>query len=245
MKVTILDSITRHNVELFKFLMQRMKQIQLRELAGRPMRAYVHRETGQISFDEVSEKRHWKVILIKWDVKSQKPLEVVECDEEGCFLLIDLKPEAIHRLAETIKTLNRLVFDPKLQAINLQAIANVEILEGSVGASAIEKTWFTIDRHEAEALLLNSPIGTYLFRRGEYADILEENLSRLSPGRVRCFTITYNEWDGKVSERIIVFKDNHEWMFYDDDPNLKNVCYLTLEALLESMGDRLRFALAA
>lgn len=245
MKVAILDDVTRRNILLFKSLVQRMQKTQLKALTQKAMRVYVNKANGSLQFDDLQgkpEAGQWKIILIKWDSSSQNPLEVIECNEEGCFTYNDLNPEAMRRLADTIKTLNRLAFDPTHRLTSETAISSLEVEDQDIGQQLIKSNWHDVDREGAEKLLEGKMVGTYLFRKGEFAEILEKNLSDILPEPVFCFTITFNEWDDKISERIIVFK-SHEWLFYDDDPNMKTVCYLTLGALIETMGPRLRFGL--
>ena len=218
-----------------------MNEKQLRELAKKTLNVYINCTTGELAFEINDSPKQWKPVLLKWDEKGAAALEVEEAQEEKGFYCGDLQPEAMRRLADTIHTLNRLAFYPKHKTRPHDAIAALEIVQ-SEGFSVIEQAWHDVNREEAERLLTGQRVGTYLFRRGEFAQLLERNLRQISPEPLRLITLTFNEWDGKISERIIVCKDR-EWFFYDDDPSLKTVCYLTLEVLLETMGKRLRFPL--
>lgn len=241
MKVSILDRIMRGNVRMFLKLLERMKQKKTKELAQRTLAVYIDKKSGKLQLDDHATPERWKMVRLRWDAQGAHPLEIVEQEASGSFQYKDLDPAALRRLADTVKTLNRLAFDPSHKKSSEELLQDIEIIPCE-DLSMIQHTWVNIDRQKAEQLLLGSEPGTYLFRKGEYAEILEKNLNHISSKPTTCMTLTFSEPEGKISERIFV-NQGREWLFYDDDPALKNACYLTLEALLETMGDRLRIPL--
>jgi hypothetical protein len=240
MRVSIVDEITRHNVSLFREIMRRMRKKYSAPAENR-LALSVNCRTGELAAAEEKEPvagKQWKAILLKWNPEDHIPIEAVESKEE-LFTCGDLKPEALSRLAATIKILNRVAFEPKSEAAFLSAIDDLEIQQ-DFEDPLIGKAWMNIDREEAEKQLLDKPIGTYFFRKGEFAQVLEENLIQVSLQPVHCYTLIFSEEEGKMSERIVVLKNHKQWLFYDDDPKLQTACYLTLEALLQTMGPKLK-----
>ncbi len=246
MRVFILDRITRHNLLLFKHLMQRMKEKEFKELVNKTFRIYIHCKTGELSLlgeEKQIEPRQWKPLFLKWDDGcGQSPLQIIESGEGEAFYYGDLKAEALHRLADTIKVLNHVAFDPTHRGMlnrmtSQHAIASLEV-EQEIDHPFIEKAWYDVSREGAEKLLIGHPVGTYLFRKGEFAEILENNLNRISSQPVTCFSLIFTDAGDKISEKVIIFK-NEKWLFYDDDPHLKDISYPTLQDLLGTIGHQL------
>ncbi len=245
MRISILDEVTRHNVVLFREIMRRMRRRYAKE-AENQLAVSVDCRTGELVFEETKgrpETKEWKVVWLKWDPSHHVPLEAVE-KEEAFFTCADFKPEALSRLAATIKILNRVTFAVESEAAFLRALSELEI-EEEIEDPLIRKSFFNIDREKAERRLLREPIGSYFFRKGEFAELLERNLTRDSLQPIHCFTLIFSQEGGKVSERIVVLKNHRQWLFYDDDPKLQEVCYLTLQALLATMGLKLKKLLPA
>lgn len=249
MKIAILDAVIRKNIALFKHLMRKQleKQQKYKKLMAKIYHAFINRQSGELQFADLKEgkleERDWKPVVIQISSKeNQKPFEVLSEDGKDCFVCNDVSPAALRRLSETITMINDVYFDPKhkkgaLKNLIFLEIEFTELEEGK--RTLIRDAWHDVSREKAEKLLKNHPIGTYLLRRGECADFLEANLNQTYPEPVKCLTLTYSEHDGKVSDRIIIFK-NGEWLFYNDDLELNGNTCTTLSSLLKSMGNTLK-----
>ncbi len=90
--------------------------------------------------------------------------------------------------------------------------------------------WLLVDRLGAEEFLKDKPVGCYLFRKDEYAALLEKML----PQPVTCFTLTRVEEGGRISDHTLVCKEER-WLIYNDDPSLSGPFYETIEELLRWM----------
>lgn len=105
----------------------------------------------------------------------------------------------------------------------------------------VHEAWHQVDRIGAEELLAGKSPGSFIFRKDEYASLLEEQFhASKSSERVICFTLTYREAHDHVVDRTIVCKNNR-WFFYDDDPALQGPSYDSIYALLDNAGADLSF----
>lgn len=95
----------------------------------------------------------------------------------------------------------------------------------------IHEAWHGVDRLGAESILLNNPEGSFIFRKDEFAGILETQLSEQLHTRVSAFTLSCLEKNHHFAEFTIVCKDHH-FQIYDDNPELQGSSYSSIEALL-------------
>lgn len=159
------------------------------------------------------------------------------------FTLEEMDPKGRHVLAETCQALKsaldhlhdihelaHLEFDPSIQDIR--------------GRNLLHDAWHAVERQDAELMLLNSTIGTFLFRKDCFAGVMEEIFSTAKKSSIRCYTLTYLDQTGQVRDRTIVAWKDH-WLFYDDDPTLSGQSFSSLEELLSSMGTALKRPLPA
>lgn len=250
MKIAILDKRVRRNIALFKHLIERQaeKRKRLFQLEKKAYPAYIHRKTGELRFSQLEKKdfpkEEWKPIIIQLRPEEEGAFEVIVGDHEEYFDCDQLAPDAYCLLSKTLHILNQLSYDPK-QGKNpiwvLRQLTNLdfEMTEEEEGRrSLIYEAWHNVNRLQAEHLLSGMPIGTYLFRKDEFSKNLEERLNEDFSVPILCITLTYSEWNKKISEKTLVFKDEM-WLFYNNDPELAGLSYNTVKELLETMGDLL------
>jgi hypothetical protein len=246
MKVMIRNDVVRKNIELLQML---VKKQSLQEIGkdALVLHAFVNRKTGDLQFAQKEEnKKEWKAVSIKIHGVSpgskESVFEIFDEEKQEAFQHNDLAPLAYGILVETIRILNDLA--SKLSKATVDAVLG-ELSECEItGAKTqpkdlIHDAWHQTDRMGAEDLLKDSPLGTYLFRKDEYAALLEEEL-RLNWGNdLSCFTLTYLEAKDKITDRTIV-KKGDQWLFYDDDPNLSGSNYPNVYALLATLKKELK-----
>ncbi|MGE5196622.1 MAG: SH2 domain-containing protein [Anaerolineae bacterium] len=256
MKVGIQSKTVQKNIELFKELIRRQshKEKPSSNLDLVTYAAYVNCKTGDLCFSEMVpdlkslRKHEWKPILFHMmlsniDSKAEV-FEIVE-EERGKidFQLADFQPGAYKVMAETMKTLN--FISHRLHKLKdadkvLNELASVEV--ELIGKNIVEEAWHDINRESAEMLLKNQENGTFIFRKDEFAIILQNSLSKSLKHPIKCLTLTFLDEHGKVVDKTIV-KFNGHWVFYDDDPNLEGPFHASIYALLNSMKDQLRIPL--
>lgn len=251
MKVAVLDQKVRRNIELFKHLLlhQAKKSKKYVQTAKMTYKAFIHRVTGELQFFDLEKqelpKEAWKGILIQLrPVEGEGAFEVVDLEDKNSFNCAQLDHKAYVILTKTLHILNQLSYDPKQGRNPLWVLRQVSLLEFEMTEeeegrkNLIQDAWYEINRLQAEILLKRWPAGTYLFRKGEFAEALEENLNLVFPIPITCLTLTYCSGRNGICERIIVYK-NGGWMFYNDDLTLSAPTYPTIEALLKTMGEKL------
>lgn len=247
MKITIKNEIVRKNIELFQKLVQRQA---LKESAKEEIlvHALVHRKTGNIRFldkDTASLEGEWKPICIRIHASLKEGVfEVVEEKDMSAFQCTDLQPLAYAIMVETIHTLNQLIGQEPNAAhagVLLDSFAHCEILatDAAMLKDLIHDAWHQTDRLGAEDLLSGCAIGTFLFRKDEYASLLEEELRPEFGQDLTCFTLTYVENSEKIIDRTIV-KWKDKWLFYDDDPTLSGHSFPSVYELLGTLKKHLK-----
>jgi len=255
MRVKILDVPVRENVELFLEILRMSKQRAIP--SEKIFEAWLNRDTGQLLFAEEDAsrflaKKQWKPVDISYRYdpeqgeiaflieERQMPLKGFQCD--------DLTPFALNVIRSTMKKLNDI-------SVNLKGPSNLETkmavlfkLTIDMGASVQDRNvlidaWHHVDRIEAEALLFDQPIGTYLFRRDPFSKILQEQLCVQHGKEIKCITLTFSQPNNKISDLTLVH-DEKGWQQYNDDPSLSNVTYQDLQDLLALWKDLLKIPLS-
>jgi|GEM_PF-6531957 len=251
MKVAVLDQKVRRNIALFKHLVNRnaIKRKWFYRSIQKSYRAFVNCQTGEIYFPDLTEKdpceKEWKAITIKLEPTDEGSFCINEEGSKERFSCEELTSEAYTTLTKTLHILNQICDDPKQKKNPFWVLRQVSKLEFELLANEegkknlMQEAWFEGNREEAEQQLLNKPRGIYVFRKGEFALALEEILNRNFPVPISCFTLSYSSGDKKVSEKIIICKDE-SWQLYNDDPSLKGQSFSTLEELLANWGEFLQ-----
>lgn len=256
MKIMVLDKLVRHNLTLFKHLIHRQAENRERyfQVARKSYKAFINVKTGELRFEELEEKpltsREWCPLVIQLRPDGEGAFEVLEDEGKDSFNCGLLEPKAYALLTKTMHILNQLSYDPK-HGKNpfwvLRHVAHIDFLlsEQEEGErSLIHSAWHSVDRNEAEALLLKMPPGTYLFRKDSFAGLLEDAINESRSQPISCITLTYREWEEQIAEKTLVYCDE-QWMLYNDDPSLSGPRFSSIKELLASLGDALNRPLLA
>ncbi len=249
MKVVILDKEVRQNIAVFRHLIHRQadKERRFFRTAKKAYKGYINCKTGELQFPELQQKelpaREWKAITIRLHPEDEGAFEVFS-EEEGCFDCSGLEKDSYAMLTKTMHILNQLAYDPKRGKNPFWVLKHVSVLdlilaEKEERGSLVHEAWHNIDRSHAEYILSNHPVGTYLFRKDEFAQILEDSLNESLSSPIVCITLTYRRLDKKIGEKTLVYKDNR-WQFYNDDPTLVGPSYSSVKELLDTMGEQLQ-----
>lgn len=262
MRIQILDQPVRQNIEIFLQIMRRVKQKQLQELQKnlpqeKIFNVWLNRRTGQLFFADITEesefigKKDWKPVEFSYHydpVSGEICFLVKEAEEkEALFSSEDLDPIAFRILRETMNVLNELCrrlkgpsdLETKISVLTKMTIDS-EVSHAD--RNVIIDCWHHVDRLGAEDLLKGLPAGTYLFRKDQYADILEEQLQKQHHKKVKCFTLTYSGEHNKVSDLTIVHIDG-VWQAYDDDPSLKQKKFHDIKDVINHFKETLKYPL--
>lgn len=258
MKVRIKDETIRKNILLFKELLRLHLMESGPELDQDIYEAFIHRKTGEIQFPEISSdeslfsEKEWKPILVQIHPlypQEEGVFEVVEAHGSAeLFHVNDLLPAAYKIVAETMKTLNRLsTFLPQQEGVEglIQEFIELDIESPTPTTEKrdlVHEAWHQTDRLGAEAILKDAPVGTFLFRKDQYAALLEKKLIEEHKHRIKCITVTYKEGEGKISEKTLVTSD-HKWQVYNDDPSLSNAPFVSIYSLMDTMKEQLKMPL--
>lgn len=256
MKIVILDKNVRRNLDLFRQLVHRHGQTKkvLMEHIKKGYKAYLNCKTGELRFIRQKgkdfPKDQWMAIILLLHPGREGAFEVLSADNKEAFDLSHLDKGAEKLFYETLKTLNELAYHPQHARDTfwiLQQIASLDFIlsDQEEGVrNLVHDAWYNVDRLEAEELLSGKQFGTYLFRKDEFAQDLEDTLNGNSSSPVTCITLTYTEKKGKICEKTLVYKEG-KWLFYDDDPTLSEVGYDSVKELLSHQAKMLQQPLFA
>lgn len=260
MKLKVESDVVRRNIELFKVLLKKSSQqtTSNQELQDKIYQAFIHKKSGELRFSEVSpemtshELSLWRPLSFKVFTNPTRK-EKLECELiEGSLSSSEagMQLEALQVLKETVKTIqliSRLL--PKIQnlprlflefsQVHLEA---AEPIRSKV--DIIHDAWHQIDRLQTEALLEEKEVGTFLFRKDEYAVILEEQLKNAHDGYIKCITLSYLDADKKICDLTLV-KTDQGWLVYNDDPNLIEPTYPDIDVFFDNMKGILRSPLTS
>ena len=243
MKLLIESAVVYKNIKLFKQIVQKHLHDQRFHF-----NAYVNRKTGEILFEEEVQNidklhlKQYKSLCLNLSQEASHPgFEILEeKSNESLFDCKDLTPLARHILAEMISALNRIVFEsphPENSEEVLKEVSQAELeapMPKHLEKDIVHEAWHEASRIEAEKLLEHKAIGTYFFRKDEYAALLEEQLSSRWREPIKCLTLTYLEPHDKVRDLTLVGKEGH-WYLYDDDPTLEDTAYSDIPTLLKRL----------
>lgn len=258
MQIKIEDETIRQNIEFFLEILRRaQRKKDQRVLEEADYRACVNRATGKLFFEESSvkgdslEQQEWKPILIHYEFDSREGELLFEIDEaehqHALFKTDDLSPLACRIMFQTLKVLNELCHrlkGPSDPESKISVLTRLKIDTGlpHPDRNLIISAWHQVDRFGAEDLLWNRPVGTYLFRKDEYAKILEFQLAQQLGKKIKCVTLTLREPDSKIAEFTLVHHE-HYWQVYDDDPSLEQKNYSNINDLIKSFTPQLKYPL--
>lgn len=221
MKIVILDKNVRRNIELFRQLVHRQGQKRevLIENIKKGYKAYLNCQTGELRFTRPKGHEEWKSVILLLHPGKEGAFEVASEGKNPAFDLSELTPDAEKLFSKTVKTLNELAYHPKHARDAfwiLRQIASVDfvISDQEEGVrNLVHDAWYNVDRVEAENLLGGKPFGTYLFRKDEFAQDLEDSLNESSSSPVTCITMTYTEKKGKIlRKRLFIKRESGSFM---------------------------------
>ncbi len=244
MEVYILDPVVRQNVRLLMHIVQDA----LKQSEGnikRVERVYslvINRKTGE--FQEVNDRRlagDWKKIIIKIPGHLQAGCEVLDPFKPDTFVFSDLQHSAWISLLKTVHIMDQLVYpdrgdkDPVISLIHCVIDTEKETKSFPL---LLLNAWHPVSREEAERLLEQCPVKTFLFRQDEYAKILERELNDQHGMHLKCFTLTYKGSNGKITDRTLI-EHKGLWSIYQDDPSRALEHRSSFEEALSSLKDEL------
>jgi len=248
MKLKVESDVVRKNVELFKVLLRKSSQqtTSNKILQGKIYKAFINKLSGELSFCDVSpeisasELSTWRPLSFR---VFAPPAESMKCEivEQNIASSADgVAPEAVKVLQETVKTIqliSRLL--PRIQ--NLPRLflefsqVHLEVTGLKKGQyDIVHNSWHQVDRIETEALLGNKEIGTFIFRKDEYARILERELSKAHAEPIKCITLSYLHSTQKICDLTLVLV-KQGWLVYNDDPTLDQPVYPDIEVFIDNM----------
>lgn len=261
MRVRIKDPTICQNVEFFLELLRRteFKGEKESKSAQEVFKAYVNRETGQFLFQEAldgsdqSKQRDWKAVVICYAYRPEEGELYFEVDEplreENTRTGDDLSPPAFQILSQTLRLFNELCHRLKGPSdiktkVSVLTRLQVDATDSAPDRNLIISTWHNVDRLEAEGLLKDKPIGSFFFRKDEFTEFLERQLSHQLGKKVKCMTLTYKNAEGKICDTVLVHFTNG-WQIYNDDPSLNQKTYEDLKALVEARSEELKYPMYA
>jgi hypothetical protein len=188
---------------------------------------------------EALNQQEWKHIVVRFDL-DKRAVEVVE-ENNNVKSSIELDPQANRVMLETLKVFQVVVGQIK----ELKDFAQVELEASPAQAQKdlVHEAWHQLDRIKAEELLQKRPRGSYLFRKDEYAALLEDQLKEAGK-EAKCITLTFLDENNSVRDKTVV-KHMKGWLVYDDDPNLEGEAFETVAALLASLDTALKHPVLA
>ena len=255
MRIKIAEESVRQNVEGFLKAL-RQEEGRRPQATEKTYRAWLHKETGQLCFATLSEesqylgKKQWQPVqfTFQYDPAQEEIeflLEGAAGGKERGFEGKDLSPLAFNVLRKTMRVFGRIsktLQGPSDFNTKIAVLSKLITLPSGAeaGRNLIIDLWHHVDREGAESLLANKPVGTYFFRKGSYAEILEEQLGRELSKEVLCFTLTYSGLHQHIVDCTVVHVDG-SWQIYNDDPSLRGKTFSNLEELIASFQGALKY----
>lgn len=236
LKVHVQSEAVRRNLWLFKQIVHRSRKAEKERI--KTYAGFVHRATGSMvfSFGRELSAREWKPIMIIIDLDKHEVAVYEKEKTEKVFSYNDLTPLAYRVMSETLgilKNLSRQVYDLK-ELSYFELDPSIEAVESR---DIIHLAWHQVNRPEAEKLLEGQPQGTYIFRKDEYAAILEQELAAEHKMPAKCVTLSYIDQKEVVRDCTIV-KFYSRWQIYND-PSLTAQTYATIGELLSEFVPKL------
>ncbi len=249
MRLKVDNDIVRKNIELFKFLLRRtcQKSQSNADIQNKTYQAYINSLTGELRFSEESidrsvDVKDWKLLTFQIhtsiDKKSQIDFSLLEknvYESEGM-----LKEDAKKVLLETVKTIK--VISRLLPVHQDASHLFLEFSQVSIelrsklekGKDLIHEAWHQVDRIGAEHLLKGKEVGTYIFRKDDFANILQDQLHRAHKKLIKCVTLSFIDHDQKLCDQTLV-KTEEGWLVYNDDPTLEEPIFPSIDAYVDNM----------
>lgn len=253
MHLRIEDNTVRRNVEIFKIILKKLshdRKIMETESKNISFKAYLHRLTGEMRFEDLSldplDPPEWSVIHFEISLPGNRDEEIFDLieKEESAFSFEGIHTQAMNALKQTISTvkcMSRLL--PKLQDLSAICLAFSQMsidsaLDNVSTPELLKQFWHPISREECESILLLKKPGSFLFRKDEFAKILETQLSMRHGLLIECITLSILDLGCRVVDCTLVHAPVG-WVIYNDDPSLEGQVFPSARALLESLSSQL------
>lgn len=219
----------------------------------RTYKVLINRRTGDMRFAQrisniehhISRTGKSKVLTEDW----KEARLIVHTEDRIHFEmkdLSDLEPLSQRIANETVEILNQKA--DELKSIPREMLEEEAVLQdlSTIHLGSPEDQiqnlpgWMgSVGRLDAEKMLMNKPVGTYLLREGDEITIssafhFEEQIHL----NIHPYLLTVVESEKKIAD-IILFQTAKGWTFYHDDPNLKDPIYHYFhspKALIASIG---------
>lgn len=224
------EPFVRQNVDAFLDVFKRVRKQSAHSTLR--YRTWIDCKTGQLLFAEegksppVLKDKEWKQLDVICFYDKQSGQVRIEEQEPS---VIDLAPIALRIFQESITALKQLeASDSCVIKVSDQLL--------------ISKIWYHIDRYEAESLLFQQPVGTYLCRKDLFTELLEEQLSNQLSKKISLWTLTVLQQDLKCSDYTLVHVDG-SWQIYNDDISLSQPTFPGVLQLIESLKGICRYPL--
>ncbi len=257
MRVKIVDVPVRQNIELFLEILRRAKEkLPKNEIPSEKIfSAWLNRETGQLVFNMRESldltKDEWKPVEISYSFDPQKGeifffIEESKSSIQG-FSWGDLAPSAYLMMREMMLVLNEIChklkgpsdLDTKMAVLTK---VNIDFSASHPDQNILMRAWHPVDRFEAETLLMDKPVGSYLFRRDPFCEILEEELREVHEKEILCFTLSYSQPNSIITDCTLVHCYG-KWQSYNDDPSLEQPSFEAFTELLDQWEGQLKYPL--
>lgn len=236
LKIHVQSEAVRRNLSLFKQIVHRSRKAEKERI--KTYAGYVHKASGSMVFSlgkELSEKE-WKPIIITVDLDKHEINVYEKQPTEKVFNCSELTPLAYRIMSETLGVLKQL----SRQVYDLKELSYFELdpsMEAVESRDIIHLAWHQVSRAEAEKLLAGQPQGTYIFRKDEYAGVLEQELAAEHKTPIKCITLSYIDRKQCIRDYTIV-KFHTRWLIYND-PTLTSASYGSIGELLEDFESNL------
>lgn len=222
---------------------------------GRSYKVLLNRRTGDMRFAQkikslefprkptgFEHPSDWKEIkLLIVDSSPKEPIQFEVIDSlHNSIKPSELEPIAWKIASETLHLLNQMAKEVRRVDIGLlpeeQVLQNLSSVHVSLHKEQVEEMpgWVgSLSRIDAETRLQGKEEGTYLLREGDEITLSiafqlgETNLLSVHP-----YLLTVAEKGGKMSDLLLLDTDKG-WVFYEDDPDLKDQAYVYYPTLLE------------
>ncbi len=245
MDIQIEDERVRRNVLFFLHLLsviETAKEIgEAKRQRAKVYSAFLNKVNGEIFFPDLLPEKHvihskeWKQVVIRSVPMGAGESVLFELEEPGS--LEPLSPLASQVIRSTLSMLGHVSSVMKKTHTIQQGLAELARLHIQKALSNLEtcplrRLSLPLSRWQAEEILSRHPYGSFLFRKDEFATLLEEQLGKLHQRPVMCHTLSFSEPGHKVTDLTLV-TDRGELLLYDDDPSLDGKRYGSLTEVLE------------
>lgn len=234
-----------NNLIRFKDSLLEMRGEQAKE-GDRVYKVLVHRRTGDMRFSQKIKEHHlgrkgskkesladWKEVEIVVHQKNPREIASFEVrDGRGALKPSEWDALAWEVVSETIDVLNYKAKEMKGTHLEMLAeeavLLDLSSIHLRVPREKIQdlQGWMgSINRVDAERILSQKPVGTYLLREGDEITLsisfhfADENHLSIHP-----YLLTVLESRDKIAE-FLLLETNRGWIRYHDDPDLKDPSY--------------------